>query len=92
LQKLNNNVSTVKEIFSFIFGFGWGIGKLEIRERQARYVNNPSEQYELKGDVIKVISHSQHLGTTFPNIFCPRYKIVKLDSKFKSNVGYHGFH
>jgi hypothetical protein len=24
--------------------------------------------------------------------FCPRYKIAKLDSKFKSNVGYHGFH
>jgi hypothetical protein len=37
--------------------------------------------------MIKVISHRQHLGKTFPNIFCPRYKIVKLDSKFKGNVG-----
>jgi hypothetical protein len=44
------------------------------------------------GDVIKVISHRQHRGKTFPNIFCPRCKIVKLDSKFKSNVGYHNFH
>jgi hypothetical protein len=44
-------------------------------------------QHELKGDVIKVISHRQHLGKTFPNIFCLRYKIIKLDSKFKSKVG-----
>jgi hypothetical protein len=29
-----------KEKFSFIFGSGWCIGKLEIRERQARHVNN----------------------------------------------------
>jgi hypothetical protein len=40
LQKLNNSVSMVKQIFSFIFGSGWCIGKLEIRERQARHVNN----------------------------------------------------
>jgi hypothetical protein len=33
LQKLNRSVSMVKQIFSFIFGFGWCIGKLEIRER-----------------------------------------------------------
>jgi hypothetical protein len=43
-------------------------------------------QHELKGDVIKVIPHHQHLGRTTPNIFCPRYKIVNLDSKFKRNV------
>jgi hypothetical protein len=42
--------------------------------------------------VIKVISHRQHLDKTFPNIFCLRYKIAKLGSKFKSNVGKHGFH
>jgi hypothetical protein len=41
---------------------------------------------------MNVISHRQHLGKTFPNIFCSRYKIVKLGSKFKSNVGKHGFH
>jgi hypothetical protein len=35
LQKLNNSVSMVKQIFSFIFGSGWCIGKLEIRERAA---------------------------------------------------------
>jgi hypothetical protein len=42
--------------------------------------------------MIKVISHRQHLGKTFPNIFYPRYKIAKLGSKFNSNVGKHGFH
>jgi hypothetical protein len=42
--------------------------------------------------MIKVISHRQDLDATFPNIFCPRYKIAKLGSKFKSNVGKHGFH
>jgi hypothetical protein len=46
-----------------------------------------SKQHELKGDVIKVISLRQYLGKIFPNIYCPRYKIVKLDSKLKSNVG-----
>jgi hypothetical protein len=46
-----------------------------------------SKQHELIGDVIKVISHYQHLGKTFPNIFYLRYKIAKLDSKLKSNVG-----
>jgi hypothetical protein len=50
------------------------------------------KQHELKGDVIKVISHCQQLSKTFRNVFCPRYKIVKLGSKFKSNVGKHGFH
>jgi hypothetical protein len=42
--------------------------------------------------MIKVISHHQHLGKIFPNIFCPRFKIVKLGSKFKSNIGKDGFH
>jgi hypothetical protein len=79
LHKLDKSVSMVKQIFSFIFGSGWCIDKLEIRERQA--------QHELKGDVIKIILHHQHLSKAFINIFCPRYKIVKLDSKFKSNVG-----
>jgi hypothetical protein len=35
LQKLNKGVSMIKQITLFIFGFGWNIGKLEIRERQA---------------------------------------------------------
>jgi hypothetical protein len=39
-----------------------------------------------------VISYHQHLGKTFPNIFYSRYKITKLGSKFKNNVGKHGFH
>jgi hypothetical protein len=38
--KLNKSVSMVKQIFSFIFGSGWCIGRLEIRERQVRHVNN----------------------------------------------------
>jgi hypothetical protein len=40
LQKLNKGVSMVKQIILFISGSGWYIGKLEIRERQARHVNN----------------------------------------------------
>jgi lipocalin len=63
----------VKQIFSFLFDSRWCIGKLEIRERQARLVNNQASNMNPK--------------VTFPNIFCLRYKIVKLDSKFKSNVG-----
>jgi hypothetical protein len=86
LHKLNKSVSMVKQIFSFIFGSGRCIGKLEIRERQARHVNDQESNMN-SGDVIKVISHRPHLHKTFHNIFCPRYKIVKLDSKFKSNVG-----
>jgi flagellar biogenesis protein FliO len=35
LQKLNKGVSILKQIILFIFGFGWHIAKLEIRERQA---------------------------------------------------------
>jgi hypothetical protein len=35
LQILNKGVSMVKQIILFIFGSGWHIGKLEIRERQA---------------------------------------------------------
>jgi hypothetical protein len=38
--KLNKSVSMVKQIFSFIFDSGWCIGRLEIRERQVRHVNN----------------------------------------------------
>jgi hypothetical protein len=30
----------VKQIFSFVFGSGWCLGKLEIIERQARHVSN----------------------------------------------------
>jgi hypothetical protein len=40
LQKLNKTVSMVKQIFLLIFGSGWCIGKLEIRERKAQHVNN----------------------------------------------------
>jgi hypothetical protein len=40
LQKLNKSASMAKKIFSFIFGSGWCIGKLEIRERQARHSSN----------------------------------------------------
>jgi hypothetical protein len=40
LQKLNKSVSMVKQIILFIFGSGWCIGKLEIRERQAQYMSN----------------------------------------------------
>jgi hypothetical protein len=40
LQKLNKGVSMVKQIILFISGSGWHIGKLEIRERQARHLNN----------------------------------------------------
>jgi hypothetical protein len=32
LQKLNKSVSMVRQIILFIFGSGWHIGKLEIRE------------------------------------------------------------
>jgi hypothetical protein len=39
-KKLNKGVSMVKQIILFIFDSGWYIGKLEIRERQARHVNN----------------------------------------------------
>jgi hypothetical protein len=42
--------------------------------------------------VKKVISHHQHLSKTVHNILCPRYKIVKLETIFKSSVGAHGFH
>jgi hypothetical protein len=38
----------VKQIFSFIFGFGWRIGKLEIRERQARHVNKQASNMDSK--------------------------------------------
>jgi hypothetical protein len=40
LQKLNKGVSMVKQIILFIFGSGWCLGKLEIREMQARHVSN----------------------------------------------------
>jgi hypothetical protein len=40
LQKLNKSISMVKQIILFILGSGWCIGKLEIREMQARHVNN----------------------------------------------------
>jgi hypothetical protein len=40
LQKLNKSVSMVKQIILFIFGSQWCIGKPEIRERQARHLNN----------------------------------------------------
>jgi hypothetical protein len=38
----------VKQIFSFIFGSGWCIGKLEIRERQAQHVNNQASNMNSK--------------------------------------------
>jgi hypothetical protein len=40
LQILNKYVSMVRQIILFIFGLGWFIDKLEIRERQAQHVNN----------------------------------------------------
>jgi hypothetical protein len=40
LQKHNKGASMVKEIILFIFGSGWLIGKLEIRERKAQHLNN----------------------------------------------------
>jgi hypothetical protein len=48
LQKLNKGVSMVKQIILFIFGSGWHIGKLEIRERQAQFVNNQVSNMNLK--------------------------------------------
>jgi hypothetical protein len=48
LQKLNKVVSMVKQIILFIFGSGWHIGKLEIRERQARLVNNQASNMSSK--------------------------------------------
>jgi hypothetical protein len=48
LQKLNKGVSIVKQIILFIFGSGWHIGKLEIRERQARHVNNQASNMNSK--------------------------------------------
>jgi hypothetical protein len=48
LQKLNKGVSMVKQIILFIFGSGWHIGKLEIRERQARHVNNQASNMNSK--------------------------------------------
>jgi hypothetical protein len=38
----------VKQIFSFIFGSGWCIGKLEISERQAQHVNNQASNMNSK--------------------------------------------
>jgi hypothetical protein len=35
LQILKKGVSMIKQTILFIFGSGWHIGKLEIRERQA---------------------------------------------------------
>jgi hypothetical protein len=48
LQKLNKGVSMVKQIILFIFGSGWHIGKLEIRKRQARHVNNQASSMNSK--------------------------------------------
>jgi hypothetical protein len=48
LQKLNKGVSMVKQIILFIFGSSWHIGKLEIRERQARHVNNQASNMRAK--------------------------------------------
>jgi hypothetical protein len=48
LQKLNKGVSMVKQIILFIFGSVWHIGKLEIRERQARHVNNQARNKNSK--------------------------------------------
>jgi hypothetical protein len=48
LPKLNKGVSMVKQIILFIFGSGWHIGKLEIRERQAQNVNNQACNMNLK--------------------------------------------
>jgi hypothetical protein len=39
LQKLNKDVSMVKQIILFIFGSGWHIGKFKIRERKTQHVN-----------------------------------------------------
>jgi hypothetical protein len=47
-QKLNKGVTMVKQIISFIFGSGWHIGKLEIRERQAQHVNNQASNMNSK--------------------------------------------
>jgi hypothetical protein len=48
MQTLNKGVSKVKQIILFIFGSGWLIGKLEIRERQARHVNNQASNMNSK--------------------------------------------
>jgi hypothetical protein len=48
LQKVNKGVSMVKQIILFILGSGWLIGKLEIRERQARHVNNQASNMHSK--------------------------------------------
>jgi hypothetical protein len=48
LQKLKKGVSMVKQIILFIFGSGWHIGRLEIRERQARHVNNKESNMNSK--------------------------------------------
>jgi hypothetical protein len=44
LQKLNKGVSMIKQMILFIFGSG----KLEIRERQARHVNNQARNMNSK--------------------------------------------
>jgi hypothetical protein len=44
LQKLNKGVSMIKQVILFIFGSG----KLEIRERQARHVNNQARNMNSK--------------------------------------------
>jgi hypothetical protein len=48
LQKLNKAVSMVKQIILFIFGSEWHMGKPEIRERQARHVNNQASNMNSK--------------------------------------------
>jgi hypothetical protein len=48
LEKLNKGVSMVKQIILFIFGSGWPIGKLEIRERQVRNVNDQASNMNTK--------------------------------------------
>jgi hypothetical protein len=48
LQKLNKDVSMIKQIILFIFGSGWHIGKLEIRKMQARHVNNQATNMNSK--------------------------------------------
>jgi hypothetical protein len=48
LQKLNKGVSMIKQIILFIFGSGWHIDTLEIRERQARHVNNQESNMNSK--------------------------------------------
>jgi hypothetical protein len=48
LQKLNKSISMVKQIILFIFGSGWHIGTHEIREMQARDVNNQESNMSSK--------------------------------------------